>query len=470
MATMLKEKPRARKKTKEKSITKTEVHSEVPSIANLSISEETEAPTGASTSTDIVEETSSFSVSVNQERIVFTKTEVIQEEAILAAAQSSESASTMVCETSELQKQTVSVVESACTSQNEPKNQTATHAYKDLSHRLDLVTLRDIPTTTDVPIEDLESKLEASISYINKTIEPTQSTEESTQEISVDSDRVENAMPSAPVFEEELVTETPVEALEVLQDVRPKVQCMPLEVAMEVCGGKEIAEVRQMSEREEAIVEAGPRSGPEHPLVDLLSTFRCSVTALEQERHKVMDSYSTEEKSREALWKVEKHTVSVSEQCKCGLTVYFKGRYDHAELMKSKLPAAQLRLEGLLKDVQESYCHYQHTALLAYYQIEELIAETLQASKAEIREAIMLVLQELRMSVAAPPLLCGALRRWARALCAAAHDARDPRAVLFLIHQLTRYHCHIMQGGDPLCYSTDSSTQLCARPYVCVRL
>lgn len=84
-----------------------------------------------------------------------------------------------------------------------------------------------------------------------------------------------------------------------------------------------------------------------------------------------MDSYSAEEKSREALWKVEKHTVSVSEQCKCGLTVYFKGRYDHAELMKNKLPAAQLRLEGLLKDVQESYCHYQHTALLAYYQVIE---------------------------------------------------------------------------------------------------
>lgn len=256
-----------RKKTKEKSVTKTEVHSEVPSIANLSITEETAAPTEASTSTDIVEEASVF---VNQEHIAVTKTEVIQE-TILEVAQKPELPNTMMCES---QKQTVSIVESVSTSQNESKNQSEPHAYKDASRSLDIVTLKDIPTATDVPIEELESKLEASTSYINRTIEPTQSTKESAQEISVsDSDGVE-AMPSAPVFEEELVIETPDEAVEVIQDVRPKLQCMPLEVAMEVCGGKEMAEVRQMSEREEAIVEAGPRSGPEHPLVDLLSTFR----------------------------------------------------------------------------------------------------------------------------------------------------------------------------------------------------
>lgn len=53
-----------------------------------------------------------------------------------------------------------------------------------------------------------------------------------------------------------------------------RIPCMPLEEAVRVFGGKEIAEVKAMSKREEAIVEAGPQSGPEHPLVDLLSTFR----------------------------------------------------------------------------------------------------------------------------------------------------------------------------------------------------
>lgn len=55
---------------------------------------------------------------------------------------------------------------------------------------------------------------------------------------------------------------------------RVGIPCMPLEEAVRVFGGKEIAEVKAMSEREEAIVEAGPQSGPEHPLVDLLSTLR----------------------------------------------------------------------------------------------------------------------------------------------------------------------------------------------------
>lgn len=49
---------------------------------------------------------------------------------------------------------------------------------------------------------------------------------------------------------------------------------MSLDEAIKIFGGKTMEEVRVLSEKEEAIVEEGPTSGPEHPLVDLLSTFR----------------------------------------------------------------------------------------------------------------------------------------------------------------------------------------------------
>lgn len=85
----------------------------------------------------------------------------------------------------------------------------------------------------------------------------------------------EEACPSAPIFyepcQEQLIQPSVVH---VARETRPKIQCMPLEEAARLFGGAEMAEVRAMSEREETLVEAGPLSGPEHPLVDLLSTFR----------------------------------------------------------------------------------------------------------------------------------------------------------------------------------------------------
>lgn len=84
---------------------------------------------------------------------------------------------------------------------------------------------------------------------------------------------VENIMPSAPCFEvEEIAQDMSYE--EVIVESKPKVQCMPIEDVLRLYSGGEMEEVRAMSEREEEIVEAGPVSGPEHPLVDLLSTFR----------------------------------------------------------------------------------------------------------------------------------------------------------------------------------------------------
>lgn len=78
--------------------------------------------------------------------------------------------------------------------------------------------------------------------------------------------------PSAPMFEEETPQALPQQ--DIIADVKPKVQCMLLDEAIKLYGGAEIAAVKVMSEREEARVEAGPISGPEHPLVDLLTTFR----------------------------------------------------------------------------------------------------------------------------------------------------------------------------------------------------
>lgn len=85
---------------------------------------------------------------------------------------------------------------------------------------------------------------------------------------------IEDVRPSAPLFDEPCVELLSEPNLEQPVASRPKVQCMPLEQAIRLFGGEEMSEVHAMSEREEAIVEAGPVSGPEHPLVDLLSTFR----------------------------------------------------------------------------------------------------------------------------------------------------------------------------------------------------
>lgn len=73
------------------------------------------------------------------------------------------------------------------------------------------------------------------------------------------------------------------------------------------------------------------------------------------------------------------------------------------------------------------------------FQIQEFIAETMKSNKGEIREALALVLQALKMSDSAPAALSGALERWAAALAGALLDARDPRQLLFLTHQLFRY-------------------------------
>lgn len=80
-------------------------------------------------------------------------------------------------------------------------------------------------------------------------------------------------VPSAPIFEvNEPVPYIPIEKAQEVPKI--KVKCLPLEEAIRLFGGKQIAEVRAISESEEAIVEAGPQCKPDHPLVDLLSTFR----------------------------------------------------------------------------------------------------------------------------------------------------------------------------------------------------
>ncbi|CAG4933788.1 unnamed protein product [Parnassius apollo] len=251
----------------------------------------------------------------------------------------------------------------------------------------------------------------------------------------------QDALPSAPIFEEETVTFVTLQNVEpeiVIPELKTKVECMPLEEAVRIFGGKEITEVRTISEKEEAIVEAGPVSGPEHPLVDLLSTFRSSLNAVDRSRTTISKGFIEEEKSRLLLWKVEKRKVYLSEKCPCGNTVSLQATFDHAELLKEKLPAARMRLEALSREVQDSYCHHQHTALLAYWQIEELVYETMRSNKGEIREALSLILQALRLSDSTSEAYSSALQRWAVALSASLLHGQDLRQLIFLIQHLFR--------------------------------
>ena len=131
-------------------------------------------------------------------------------------------------------------------------------SYKELSKQLERIAIQN--EVTEIT-EDREFELSHSDAYLHK--------EQETHDTSFEC--VEDIMPSAPCFEE--VPQT-AQYEEVAVESKPKVKCMALEDAVKLCGGREMEEVKALSEREEEIVEAGPLSGPEHPLVDLLSTFR----------------------------------------------------------------------------------------------------------------------------------------------------------------------------------------------------
>lgn len=134
----------------------------------------------------------------------------------------------------------------------------ATDTYENLNRKLDRMSIPEVDV--NLPLEDLERNVESHEHVRQDTVE--NKTEES------------EVTPSAPVLEEVIQGVVHQKKVVVPKEIVPKVECMPLEEAMRVYGGAEMAEVRAMGEREEAIVEAGPLSGPEHPLVDLLSTFR----------------------------------------------------------------------------------------------------------------------------------------------------------------------------------------------------
>ncbi|XP_072949832.1 uncharacterized protein Epg5 [Epargyreus clarus] len=290
-------------------------------------------------------------------------------------------------------------------------------------------------TSTMCPTTEIQMKISSpeeniqNTSHINDTQEESHSFEYLEQ----------NVLPSAPALEDD-VASTPHTIVDqkTVEKVKPKTPCMSLEEAIRVYGGKEIAEVKAMSEREEALVEAGPVSGTEHPLVDLLSTFRSSLIAVERERVQIVSNMVEEEKTRSQLWQVWKRNVTITEKCHCGTAVVFKTTFEQAQLLKEKLPAARMRLEALIRDIQESYCHHQHAAVLTLFQIEDLISEIVKSNKIEIREALSLILQALRLSDGATEVYANALLRWASALSAALVDERDLRQLLFLLHHLFR--------------------------------
>lgn len=104
-------------------------------------------------------------------------------------------------------------------------------------------------------------------------------------------------------------------------------------------------------------------------VIAFLSAFRSSIRAMESERTRLASNFDDEERYRATLWKVEKQKLHLTMPCKCGVDVELKATYEEAQLLKEKLPVAKLKLEGILKDIQESYCHHQHAALLAHCQV-----------------------------------------------------------------------------------------------------
>ncbi|XP_046967599.1 uncharacterized protein LOC124535431 [Vanessa cardui] len=280
-------------------------------------------------------------------------------------------------------------------------------------------------------------------SDVNKDVESTE-----TNSIREIEKAEESVLPSAPLFEENVsAPATYLHTEKVQEETKTKVTCLPLDEAIRLFGGKELAEVRAISEQEEAIVEAGPRSTPDHPLIDLLSTFRTSLIAVDRERNRLSCKYVEEERSRATLWKVEKRTLNLSEKCPCGTNVNLKANFDIAKLDRERLSAARLRLEALLQDVQDSYCHHQHTALQTHCDIDEVINETIQKPNEYIREALSLVFDALRFSDAAPAAYAQALQRWASVLSSVLLEEENLNHLLFVLHNLFRQTRSVQWAG-----------------------
>ncbi|PZC74051.1 hypothetical protein B5X24_HaOG208420 [Helicoverpa armigera] len=424
MATMVKEKRREKKKSKEKSSASRELSpvtiqppvleefehiaentSANESFENVQATESdanalqvTEEAETSNLSIEIVEDTGQHVEETTKEQIV-TEFTVVRQESITNITQTSSMVehSVHIREASQIKE-----VSHESTSQGVSLSLNREGSYKELSRKLERMVIPSEPTETIM--EAREDELVNPNAYLS----PEAVVQEAPFEYVG-----EDVMPSAPCFDE--IHETaPYE--EVVVENRPKVKCMPLEDAIKLFAGKEMEEVRAMSEREE----------------------ESSLIAVERERLALARGFTEEEKRRNTLWKIEKRHVNLSEQCACGLNVDLRASYEHAELVKERLPIAKLKLESLLRDVQDSYCHHQHAALLAHCQIEELISETVQSNKNVIREALALILQALRLSDNAPEALASALQRWAAALSAALLDNRDLRQLLFLMHQLFR--------------------------------
>ncbi|CAH2085822.1 unnamed protein product [Euphydryas editha] len=304
------------------------------------------------------------------------------------------------------------------------------------------VALEEIPTATEaanvndcvVITDNINSEETLDVDTEDKIDNIESKEDNSEKELTRENEIV---VPSAPTFEvNEPVPYIPIEKVQEVPKI--KVKCMPLEEAIRLFGGKEIAEVRAISEAEEAIVEAGPRCKPDHPLVDLLSTLRTSLIAVDRERNRISCRYIEEEKSRVTLWKVDKRTINISEKCACGTNVNLRASFDVAKLDREKLSTARLRLQALLQDVQDSYCHHQHTALHTHCEIDEVINETIKKEKEYIREALALVFEALRFSDGAPAAYAQALQRWASVLSAALLDEENFNHLLFVLHNLFR--------------------------------
>lgn len=143
------------------------------------------------------------------------------------------------------------------------KLENVTDNYEYLNSKLNKLA---IPEPVKLITEARELELSNPNAYLNPSVQATQESRSCEHEI-------ESIMPSAPMCEEQLRPQVRYQE-EKVHEVKQKLQCMSIEEAVNMFGGTEMAAVKMMSELEEAIVEAGPISGPEHPLVDLLSTFK----------------------------------------------------------------------------------------------------------------------------------------------------------------------------------------------------
>lgn len=256
-----------KKKTKQKRVTEPEYLAETPSVTNLPKQDELQASNVVTTLDDQSPHTSSLEERHDTEMVSENISEQVTKSDPEASCSREQITLPIKIESTKPVVDDNNIAKAGTSTQSCASD----NVYTDLNLKLERIC---IPSSSVKLSKERELSMEKENAYLKEVaIEPILNATVATSDVTgIEVAESADIAPSAPMLD---FTEPQiVYAEQVIVHEVPKLISMPLEEAVRLYGGKEMAEVMAMSEREEAVVEAGVQSGPDHPLVDFLSTFK----------------------------------------------------------------------------------------------------------------------------------------------------------------------------------------------------